>query len=134
MAKPSGPTTQRDPRGAPVQVRIGRVYDDIESAGTYRVLVDRLWPRGVSRATAPFDAWVKDLAPSGELRKWYSHDPEKFAEFARRYRAELEQEPARGALAELRNQARSRDVVLLTATRDLRRSGAAVLMDVLGGR
>jgi uncharacterized protein YeaO (DUF488 family) len=109
------------------------VYDHLDSGGTYRVLVDRLWPRGISRATAPFDAWVKDLAPSGELRKWYGHDPEKFAEFARRYRAELEQEPGRIALDELRDQARSRDVVLLTATRDLPRSGAAVLMDVVGG-
>ncbi len=116
-----------------MRVRIARVYDHLDSGGTYRVLVDRLWPRGISRATAPFDAWVKDLAPSGELRKWYGHDPEKFAEFARRYRAELEQEPGRGALDELRDQARSRDVVLLTATRDLPRSGAAVLMDVLVG-
>jgi uncharacterized protein YeaO (DUF488 family) len=109
------------------------VYDDVESAGRYRVLVDRLWPRGISRATAPFDVWTKDVAPSAELRKWYGHDPEKFAEFARRYRAELEREPARAALDELRNQARTGDVVLLTATRDLPRSGATVLKDVLAG-
>ena len=133
MAGPSEPTRPRDPRGGPAHVRIARVYDDTGGTGAYRVLVDRLWPRGIARAIAPFDAWVKDLAPSTDLRTWYGHDPEKFPEFARRYRAELEHAPGRAALDELRDQARSRDVMLMTATRDLPRSGAAVLKDVLAG-
>jgi uncharacterized protein YeaO (DUF488 family) len=71
-------------------VCVRRVYDKAEDRDGVRVLVDRIWPRGVSRATAALNEWCKDVSPSTELRKWYSHDPAKFEEFARRYRAELE--------------------------------------------
>lgn len=99
--------------------------------GAARVLVDRRWPRGVANHDAPFDEWLKDVAPSDDLRKWYGHDPDRFDEFARRYRSELLRSPAREALAALRAAAGRGTLVLVTAARDLDRSGAAVLRDVL---
>lgn len=107
-----------------------RVYDARES-NHYRVLVDRLWPRGVRKVDAPIDEWAKDVAPSTELRRWYGHDPGRFAEFARRYRAELRRSPATEALAHLRALGRNRRVDLVTATRDTEHSGARVLREVL---
>jgi uncharacterized protein YeaO (DUF488 family) len=98
------------------------------------VLVDRLWPRGVSRSDAELDEWLKDVAPSTELRRWYGHDIERYEEFARRYEAELLDEPAATAVARLSEQARSDLVTLLTATRDLDHSGAHVLEHHLQGR
>jgi uncharacterized protein YeaO (DUF488 family) len=109
---------------------MARVYDDPQP-GVAGVLVDRLWPRGVSKKSAPFDEWSKEVAPSTELRTWYGHQPERFAEFARRYRAELKRNPAKGAFGALRDRARSEKVVLVTATKDLDHSGAAVLKDAL---
>lgn len=108
---------------------VGRVYED--SSDGYRVLVDRLWPRGVSKEAARLDEWLKDVAPSPELRKWYGHVVDRFEEFARRYRAELEEPPASEVVARLRDLAKDRRVVLLTATRDVPHSGARVLLDVL---
>ena len=94
-----------------------------------RVLIDRLWPRGLAKAKLKLDAWVKHLSPSNELRKWYRHDPEKFAEFRKRYLAELE---AQGeGLAELRATVKGRTVTLLTATKELDLSHATVLRDLL---
>lgn len=93
------------------------------------MLVDRVWPRGVSKEAAALDDWCKDVAPSTELRRWYGHDPEKFAEFAKRYRAELA--GASAALDDLR--ATHGLLTLLTATRDVERSQAAVLAAVLAG-
>lgn len=84
-------------------MKIARVYDDPGQASARRILVDRLWPRGVAKAEAPFDLWLKDVAPSTDLRRWYGHVPERFAEFDRRYRQELAATPNREALAELRN-------------------------------
>lgn len=111
---------------------IRRIYDGGAGApDELRVLVDRLWPRGVARADAGLDEWMKDVAPSTELRRWYGHDPARFAEFARRYRAELGRPPAAAAVERLRDAARSRPVVLLTATRDVEHSGARVLLDHL---
>jgi uncharacterized protein YeaO (DUF488 family) len=128
---PGKPT--RRPLEQSVRVDIARVYDEVEP-DRYRVLVDRLWPRGVSRAAGRFDVWLKDIAPSTELRRWYGHEPEKFPEFSRRYREELAQLPARAVLDQLRDQAAAHDVLLVTATHDVGRSAAAVLRDVLGGR
>lgn len=122
-----------DPPSRKAAVGIARVYDEPPSGST-GVLVDRLWPRGVAKAGASFTEWAKDVAPSAELRRWYGHRPERFEEFARRYRDELTREPARTALSDLRAAARSGHVVLMTATRDLERSGAAVLGEVLAGR
>ncbi len=117
---------------SPVRVDVVRVYDDPGRSGTeHRVLVDRLWPRGMSKESVDFDEWARDVAPSTELRRWYGHEPERFREFARRYRIELRDDPAVPALARLRQEARRRRLVLLTATRDVDHSGAAVLRSVL---
>lgn len=120
----------------PPRVAVVRVYDD--HAGDddvrYRVLVDRLWPRGVSKATAVLDEWNVDVAPSTDLRRWYGHDPAKFTEFARRYRAELAHAPASQAVAHLLDVAGAHDVALVTATRDVEHSGARVLGDHLTRR
>ncbi|MDA8297507.1 MAG: DUF488 family protein [Actinomycetota bacterium] len=112
---------------------VARVYDE-SPRGARRVLVDRLWPRGIAKAQAPFDEWVKEVAPSTELRKWYGHRPERFAEFARRYEEELSAKATREVLAALRAAAAEQTLVLVTATKDLERSGAMVLMDVLNKR
>jgi uncharacterized protein YeaO (DUF488 family) len=109
---------------------IHRIYDEDQGRG-YRVLVDRLWPRGVSKEKAALDEWAKDVAPSDALRRWYGHEPEKFVEFARRYRTELAASPAREALAHLRDTSQQQPVVLLTATRDIEHSGAVVLLAAL---
>jgi uncharacterized protein YeaO (DUF488 family) len=107
------------------------VYDQPEDDDGVRVLVDRIWPRGMTKAKAALDEWCKDVAPSTELRKWYNHDPAKFEKFAHRYRAELEQ-PDRGqALQHLRDLAADRRLTLLTATKDPDISEAAVLADIL---
>ncbi|MGH9291423.1 MAG: DUF488 family protein, N3 subclade [Acidimicrobiales bacterium] len=115
-------------------VRIARVYGEPSTAPGVHILVDRLWPRGISKSRAPFSEWAKDAAPTAELRTWYGHVPERFQEFARRYRAELGQAPARAEVDDLRARAAGSRLVLVTATRDLERSGAAVLRDVLSGR
>lgn len=114
------------------QVVVMRVYEDPGRSGAeHRVLVDRLWPRGLKREAVDFDEWPKDAAPTAALRRWYGHDPDRFAEFARRYRAELETEPGSSAVAALRRRARHQRLILLTATRDVQHSGAAVLRDAI---
>ncbi|MBV9661720.1 MAG: DUF488 family protein [Acidimicrobiales bacterium] len=110
---------------------VRRVYDPHRGDDAYRVLVDRLWPRGLAKAEAGIDEWAKDVAPSPELRRWYGHDPAKFDEFARRYREELARPPASDAIARLQADTREHRVALLTATRDVEHSGAAVLNDFL---
>jgi uncharacterized protein YeaO (DUF488 family) len=117
-----------------VRVRVRRAYDPPEAADGTRVLVDRLWPRGLGKADARLDEWLKDVAPSTELRKWYAHDPERFDEFARRYAAELGGPEQAAALARLRAMAAEGPVTLLTATAAVDLSQAAVLADVLAGR
>lgn len=112
---------------------VHRVYDEDQGSG-HRVLVDRLWPRGVSKEKAAIDEWAKDVAPSDMLRRWYGHEPDKFAEFARRYRAELAVMPGKEGVARLQATSKRKPVVLLTATRDVEHSGAAVLFAALAGR
>jgi uncharacterized protein YeaO (DUF488 family) len=112
-------------------VRVRRVYEEPEPADGTRVLVDRIWPRGLTKAKAALDEWSKDVAPSDELRKWYSHDPGRFEEFGRRYRLELRDPRRAQALAHLRGLARDRPLTLLTATRQPEISEAAVLADLL---
>lgn len=107
------------------------MYESAQGGDGRRVLVDRLWPRGVSKATAALDEWCKDVAPTAELRNWYAHDPRRFAEFRRRYRAELRKGKAAQAVDRLRRLARRRRVTLLTATKDLDLSGAGVLAEFL---
>lgn len=113
------------------RVRVGRVYDERPAGKVARVLVDRLWPRGMSRDRADLDDWCREVAPSTGLRRWYGHDPERFAEFGRRYRTELDDPERAAALARLRDLARQRTLILLTATRDPSISEAAVLADLL---
>jgi uncharacterized protein YeaO (DUF488 family) len=112
-------------------VDIVRVYEDPgRRRGEQRVLVDRLWPRGLSKSTVDYDEWTKDVAPSTDLRRWYEHDPARFTEFSDRYRRELAEPTAAEAIARLVQMA-TRRLVLLTATRDVEHSGAAVLRDVI---
>jgi uncharacterized protein YeaO (DUF488 family) len=115
----------------PPDVQVRRVYDEPEPQDGARVLVDRLWPRGLRKDAAQLDEWAKDVAPSTELRKWYAHDPAKFAEFSRRYTAELATGAPRAALDELAARAAAGPVTLLTATRDAAHSEAAVLAGLL---
>jgi uncharacterized protein YeaO (DUF488 family) len=110
---------------------IRRIYDDYGVGDKYRVLVDRLWPRGVKKSAAALDEWAKDVAPSAELRRWYGHEPDKFDEFARRYNAELAEPPGVATVARLRKLGIEAPVILLTATRDIDHSGARVLYEHL---
>ena len=110
-------------------IRIKRAYDPPSPDDGLRILIDRLWPRGVPKAKLKLDSWVKHLSPSTALRKWYGHDPEKFTEFRRRYMAELKQEGE--GLAELRAAVKGRTVTLLTSTKELDLSHAIVLCDLL---
>jgi uncharacterized protein YeaO (DUF488 family) len=112
-------------------VRVRRIYEQADPQDGTRVLVDRLWPRGLRKDAARFDEWAKDVAPSSELRTWYGHDPVKFGEFCRRYTAELAQGTPRDALDHLGALAAAGPVTLLTATRDVDHSEAAVLAQLL---
>ncbi|MGH9116084.1 MAG: DUF488 domain-containing protein [Acidimicrobiales bacterium] len=120
---------------AKARVSVERVYEDPGRAGReHRVLVDRLWPRGLSKGAVDMDEWAKNVAPSGELRRWYGHAPDRFEEFSRRYQDELGASPAAEEVTRLAAVARREGLVLLTATRDVPRSGAAVLQSVLERR
>lgn len=114
------------------RIQIKRVYEAPEASDGFRVLVDRLWPRGVAKQRAALDLWMKDLAPSTELRRWFGHDPKRWKEFQARYRAELEQHAT--DLAELRSRARKGTVTLLFGARDVEHNEAVVLRDVLARR
>jgi uncharacterized protein YeaO (DUF488 family) len=113
------------------KVRVRRVYEEPEKSDGTRVLVDRIWPRGLTKAKAALDEWCKDVAPSDELRKWYSHDPDRFEEFGRRYQVELKEPGRAEALAHVRGLAKDRQLTLLTATRQPEISEAAVLAGLL---
>lgn len=114
------------------QVRAGRVYDERTREDGARVLVDRIWPRGLAKDRADLDEWCKQVAPSTELRKWYGHDPARFEEFGRRYRTELDDPERAEAMQHLRELAQKRTLTLLTATRHAEISAATVLPDLLG--
>lgn len=112
------------------RIRIERVYDaGQKDNGEARVLVDRIWPRGISRESLRLDRWVKEVAPSDALRRWFGHDPKKWSEFQHRYRIELAGEAA--ALRDLAELARDRPLVLLYGARDRDHNQAVVLKDVL---
>jgi uncharacterized protein YeaO (DUF488 family) len=111
-------------------VEVRRVYDPPTPHDGCRVLVDRLWPRGLARAKAALDDWCRDVAPSETLRRWYDHDPDRFHEFRDRYRSELDEPDHAEALAQLQARSGPR-LVLLTATRDLTISHARVLAERL---
>ncbi len=111
-----------------MSISIKRVYETPKHSDGMRVLVDRLWPRGVTKEEAKIDLWLKDVAPSTELRKWYGHDPERWPEFQKQYRSELEDNPA---LAGLRKLSRNGKVTLVYAAKDENHTHALVLLDIL---
>jgi uncharacterized protein YeaO (DUF488 family) len=104
-----------------------RIYDDTSPEDGVRVLVDRLWPRGIRKQDAHIDAWMRDVAPSTELRRWYGHDPDRFAEFRRRYLVELRDPSRHDAVQHLRETVGQSKTTLLTASHDVDISQAAVL-------
>lgn len=112
-----------------MDVRAKRIYDPAEAADGYRVLVDHVWPRGVSRDRAHLDEWARELAPSDDLRKWFDHQPQRFGEFRRRYRGELERQ--REPLQALRRRAREMTVTILYAARDRDYNNAVVVRELL---
>lgn len=115
------------------RVSVRRVYEDPGANDGHRVLVDRVWPRGISKDRAALDEWCKAVAPSTELRKWFGHDPERFTEFDRRYRAELDDPERAEALRHLRDVAGREGLTLVTATKDVDISAASVIATLLRG-
>ena len=116
---------------AGVAVTQKRVYEEPDPDDGMRVLIDRLWPRGLSKERARVDLWLKDVAPSRDLRIWFGHAPAKFDEFRRRYEAELAREPGRSALSRLREMARAQHVTLVFAAHDTEHCNAVVLRELL---
>ena len=106
-----------------------RVYDEKRRAGGYRVLVDRMWPRGLKKEEVKPDLWLRDIAPSSELRKWFAHDPEKWDEFRKRYFRELKQR--QGEVARLLEHERQGKVILLFGARDAEHNNAVALQQYL---
>ena len=113
------------------EVRARRVYEQAGPSDGRRVLVDRLSPRGLRKEAAHLDEWLKAVAPSDELRRWYGHQPARFAEFKRRYETELTEPDRSEALRHLRDEAQTGPVTLLTATKDLEHSEAEVLVQLV---
>lgn len=113
------------------EVQVRRIYDPPRDDDGRRVLVDRFWPSGVSRERADLDDWFKEVAPSSDLSDWYEHEPDRFDEFARRYRHELEHPGRAQAYARLDEMTQDGTVTLLTATEDTDVSEAAILADLL---
>ena len=109
-------------------IRVKRIYEAVGPEDGLRVLVDRLWARGLSKERARVDRWMREIAPSAALRRWFQHDPGRYAEFARRYRQELEGNPA---LAELKELSRTGVITLLYAARDREYNNAVVLKGIL---
>ena len=112
-------------------MKVKRIYEGPADGDGRRVLVDRLWPRGLRRQDAAVDLWLRNVAPSDGLRRWFGHEPARFAEFSRRYRAELEDASHAPALAQLRQLVEDGPVTLVTATRDVANSQATVLAEIL---
>ncbi len=132
MKKPSrsaGPSGRKR-RGASIAIK--RAYDKPSPQDGVRILIDRLWPRGVTKAKLKVDAWPRALTPSTDLRKWYGHEPERFDEFRRRYRAELAEHAQ--DLNALRALVKGRAATLITATREVDLSHAAVMRELLQRR
>jgi uncharacterized protein YeaO (DUF488 family) len=111
-------------------IKLKRIYDEPARGDGHRVLVDRLWPRGIAKDRAKIDLWLKEVAPSTELRTWFAHDPEKWGEFRKRYRAELRRNAAVG---ELTRRAKRGTVTLLYAARDEAHNEAVVIKDFIAG-
>jgi uncharacterized protein YeaO (DUF488 family) len=113
------------------EAHVARVYEHRTATDGLRVLVDRIWPRGLSKSTADLDDWCKEIAPSTELRRWYGHEPSRWSKFQQLYWAELADPPHALAVERLRQMTTHQDVTLLTATRDISKSHAAVVLRFL---
>ena len=113
-----------------MSIRLKRAYEPAAPSDGYRVLIDRLWPRGVKRESARLDEWARELAPSTELRRWFGHDPARFAEFRQRYLEELSAQEDK--LRELRGRARETTLTLVYGARDTEHNDAVVLEELLG--
>ncbi len=111
------------------RIKIKRIYEDPSDADGFRILIDRVWPRGVSKVYAKLDDWNKDIAPTEKLRKWFAHDPVKFDEFAKKYRKELEDKTA--DLDGIRKKAKNQTVTLLYVAKDTEHNQAVVLQNLL---
>jgi len=110
-------------------VKVKRVYDPASSGDGRRILVDRLWPRGIRKEDAAVDEWLKDIAPSNELRKWYSHDPAKWSEFRKRYKVELKDKT--GIIEKLRQESKKRTVTLLYSSKETKLNNAVALKEFI---
>lgn len=115
-------------------IKLKRIYEEPKKDDGVRILVERLWPRGFTKERAAIDVWLKEVAPSPELRAWFGHDPTKWVEFRRRYLAELARPQAQAAIRTIREAAKSGEVTLLYATHDEKRNSAVLLHEYLGGR
>jgi len=115
-------------------VRLKRAYELADAEDGYRILVERLWPRGLRKEEAHFDEWLKDVAPSDSLRKWFHHDPSRWAEFEQRYLRELDTEAARARIDDLVRRARSETVTLVYSAHDEQHNNAVVLERVIASR
>ena len=117
-----------------MDVRLKRAYDPAVRSDGYRVLIDRLWPRGVKKEDAKLDEWARELAPSGELRRWFGHEPDRFDEFLRRYTRELAAQDEK--VRELRRRAREGTLTLVYDARETEHNDAVGLAEVqpVGGR
>lgn len=115
-----------------MSIKIKRAYEPVAKADGYRVLIDRLWPRGVKKEEAQVDEWLKEVAPSATLRKWFGHDPEKWAQFKKKYHTELKDSEA---LEQLRSLAKEhKTLTLVYAAKDEEHNNAVVLQDIIDGR
>jgi len=129
MTKQSRRASSSRPRRRASSIAIKRAYDEPSPQDGLRILIDRLWPRGLSKAKLKIDAWPRELTPSTDLRKWYGHEPSRFAEFRRRYRVELTEH--KDQLDALRAMVKGRAVTLITATREVDLSHAVVMREML---
>ena len=127
MKKPSRSARPSRPKRRASSIAIKRAYDKPSAKDGVRILIDRLWPRGLSKTKLKIDAWPRELTPSTDLRKWYGHEPARFAEFRRRYRAELAEHAKE--IDALRAMVRGRAATLITATREVDLSHAAVMRE-----
>lgn len=114
---------------AKLKIKLKRVYDDVANNDGYRLLVDKIWPRGIKKEDAQLDEWNKDIAPSSELRKWFGHDPDRFDEFAQRYKKELKDH--KEDLERIIKMAKDKRVCLLYGAKDEAHNQAVVLQEVL---
>lgn len=112
-----------------MKIKIKRVYDQAESKDGFRILVDRLWPRGLAKEHANIEMWLKSIAPSDELRKWYNHDPNKWPEFKTRYFAELDSNS--DSVNEILSQVKSRNVCFLFSSKELNYNNAVALKEYI---